>query len=88
MKYLTEKQYTVLKGISEGLSGEEKVVVLEILKIFAYPKKGLDGKKVMLMKDIQKWLGHSQISTTEKIYAHFSEDQHKNSAALISNCLG
>ena len=40
------------------------------------------------LEDIQKWLGHSQISTTEKIYAHFSEDQHKNSAKLISNCLG
>lgn len=40
------------------------------------------------LEDIQKWLGHSQISTTEKIYAHFSEDQHKNSAMLISNCLG
>lgn len=40
------------------------------------------------LEDIQKWLGHSQISTTEKIYAHFSEDQHKTSAMLISNCLG
>lgn len=39
------------------------------------------------LEDIQKWLGHSQISTTEKIYAHFSEEQHKNSARLISNCL-
>ena len=38
------------------------------------------------LEDIQKWLGHSQISTTEKIYAHFSEDQHKNSTMLISNC--
>ena len=37
MKYLTDKQYTVLKGISERLSGEEKIVVQEILKIFAYP---------------------------------------------------
>ena len=39
------------------------------------------------LEDIQKWLGHSQISTTEKIYAHFSDEQHKNSARLISNCL-
>ena len=39
------------------------------------------------LEDIQKWLGHSQISTTEKIYAHFSYEQHKNSARLISNCL-
>ena len=30
------------------------------------------------LEDIQKWLGHSQISTTEKIYAHFSEEQHKS----------
>ena len=69
MKYLTDKQYTVLKDISGRLSGEEKVVVLEILKIFAYLKKGLDGKKVMLMKDIQKWLGNSQIATTGKLNA-------------------
>lgn len=39
------------------------------------------------LEDIQKWLGHSQISTTEKFYAHFSDEQHKNSARLISNCL-
>ena len=45
MKYLTDEQYTVLKGISEGLSGEEKVVVLEILKIFAYPMGERNGKK-------------------------------------------
>lgn len=45
MKYLTDKQYMVLKEISEELSGEKKVVVLEILKTFAYPKKGVDGKK-------------------------------------------
>ena len=45
MKYLTDKQYTVLKEISEELSGEKKVVVLGILKTFAYPKKGVDGKK-------------------------------------------
>ena len=36
MKYLTDKQYTVLKGISERLSGEEKIVVQEILKIFLW----------------------------------------------------
>lgn len=45
MKYLTDKQYTVLKGISERLSGEEKIVVQEILKIFAYPIGEKNGKK-------------------------------------------
>lgn len=39
------------------------------------------------LEDIQKWLGHSQISTTEKIYAHFSQDQHKGTARIISNSL-
>lgn len=39
------------------------------------------------LEDIQKWLGHSQISTTEKIYAHFSDEQHKASAKVISNFL-
>ena len=45
MKYLTDKQYTVLTGISERLSGEEKIVVQEILKIFAYPIGEKNGKK-------------------------------------------
>ena len=45
MKYLTDKQYTVLKGISERLSGEEKIVVQEILKNFAYPIGEKNGKK-------------------------------------------
>ena len=39
------------------------------------------------LEDIQKWLGHSQLATTERIYAHFSEDQHKASASGISNSL-
>ena len=45
MKYLTDKQYEILYKISERLDGEEKTVVLGILKTFAYPKKGVDGKK-------------------------------------------
>ena len=45
MKYLTDKQYHVLYTISERLDGEEKTVILGILKTFAYPKKGVDGKK-------------------------------------------
>ena len=45
MKYLTDKQYEILYQISERLDGEEKVVVSGILKTFAYPKKGVDGKK-------------------------------------------
>lgn len=39
------------------------------------------------LEDIQKWLGHSQLATTERIYAHFSEEQHKVSASVISNSL-
>ena len=45
MKYLTDKQYTVLKEISEELSGEKKVVVLEIIRTFAYPMGEKNGKK-------------------------------------------
>ena len=45
LKYLTDKQYEILYQISERLDGEEKTVVLGILKTFAYPKKGVDGKK-------------------------------------------
>ena len=45
MKYLTDKQCTVLKEISEELSGEKKVVVLEILKTFAYPIGVKNGTK-------------------------------------------
>lgn len=39
------------------------------------------------MEDIQKWLGHSQLATTEKIYAHFEEEQHIASAEIISKTL-
>ena len=45
MKYLTDKQYEILYQISERLDGEEKVLVSGILKTFAYPKKGTNGKK-------------------------------------------
>lgn len=37
------------------------------------------------MEDIQKWLGHSQITTTESIYAHFNTERHLNSAQKIYN---
>ncbi len=36
------------------------------------------------MEDIQKWLGHSEITTTEKIYAHFDEGRHRKSAEKIT----
>lgn len=39
------------------------------------------------MEDIQKWLGHSQITTTEGIYAHFDSKQHIQSALKISSAL-
>lgn len=37
------------------------------------------------MEDIQKWLGHSQITTTESIYAHFEDKTHLKSAQKILN---
>jgi integrase len=39
------------------------------------------------MEDIQRWLGHSSIATTEKIYAHFEDPRHRNSAKLIQQKL-
>ena len=40
------------------------------------------------MEDIQKWLGHSQITTTESIYAHFEDKTHLKSAQKILNAFG
>lgn len=37
--------------------------------------------------DIQKWLGHSQITTTENLYAHFEYQMHLRSANSITNAL-
>lgn len=37
------------------------------------------------MEDIQKWLGHSQITTTEKLYAHFEYKAHINSTEKITS---
>lgn len=37
------------------------------------------------LKEIQAWLGHSTISTTTKIYAHFSEQPFTKSQAVLSN---
>ncbi|MBR1676158.1 MAG: site-specific integrase [Clostridia bacterium] len=39
------------------------------------------------MEDIQKWLGHSQISTTESIYAHFENEMHQKSAEKLYRAL-
>jgi integrase len=40
------------------------------------------------MEDIQKWLGHSTITTTEAIYAHFDDRKHIDSANKISDAFG
>lgn len=39
------------------------------------------------MEDIQKWLGHSSIVTTEKIYSHFEDWEHLRTAKLIGYAL-
>lgn len=39
------------------------------------------------MEDIQKWLGHSQIVITNKLYAHFEYEAHINSADKIGKAL-
>jgi integrase len=37
------------------------------------------------MEDIQKWLGHSTITITEGIYAHFDDSQNKVSVDSLSD---
>lgn len=40
------------------------------------------------MEDIQKWLGHSEITTTEGIYAHFDDTQNVKTLAKIPRGAG
>jgi integrase len=40
------------------------------------------------MEDIQKWLGHSTITTTEGIYAHFDENGHIGTANKVADAFG
>ena len=39
------------------------------------------------MEDVQKWLGHSSIAITEKIYSHFENWEHLKTAKLIEEAL-
>ena len=39
------------------------------------------------MEDIQKFLGHSTITTTEGIYAHFDDTQHRATILKLSDYL-
>ena len=39
------------------------------------------------MEDIQKWLGHSTITTTEGIYAHYDDTQSLETAKKISGAI-
>jgi integrase len=39
------------------------------------------------MEDIQKWLGHFEITTTEGIYAHFDDTQNVKTLAKFSGAL-
>jgi len=40
------------------------------------------------MEDIQKWLGHSEISTTERIYAHFDDRTNVPTSDKIAEAFG
>jgi integrase len=40
------------------------------------------------MEDIQKWLGHSEISTTERIYAHFDDRSNLPTSDKIAEAFG
>ena len=39
------------------------------------------------MEDIQRFLGHSTITTTEGIYAHFDDTKHKTTINRLSDYL-
>lgn len=39
------------------------------------------------MKEIQEWLGHSNISTTANIYAHVDSESKRESARIIDKVL-
>jgi integrase len=39
------------------------------------------------MEDIQKWLGHSEITTNEGIYAHFGDIQNVKALTKIHGAL-
>ena len=39
------------------------------------------------MKEIQEWLGHSNISTTANIYTHVDSESKRKSANIIDNVL-
>lgn len=39
------------------------------------------------MEDVQRWLGHSNIVTTEKIYSHFENWEHLKTAKIIEEAL-
>ena len=41
----------------------------------------------MDMKDLQKWLGHSVLSTTMDLYVHFLEKRIKESAKILENAM-
>ena len=44
-------------------------------------------KQGVPMKQIQEWLGHSDISTTAKIYAHLDSQSKQLSAATMGQAL-
>lgn len=39
------------------------------------------------LKDIQEWLGHEDVSTTEKIYAHYDYKKKEKTAGIIAEIL-
>ena len=39
------------------------------------------------LKDVQEWLGHSNISTTADIYGHLDDERKKNIARQMNGIL-
>jgi integrase len=46
------------------------------------------GHEGVPMEDIQKWLGHSSVATTESFYAHFDEMVYLLSVRKVAEAFG
>lgn len=83
---MSERLYlSILKDEPEVLTVIEVAKILRIGKNKAYDL--VNGGRLSSMKEIQEWLGHSNISTTANIYAHVDSESKRESARIIDKVL-